>query len=153
LDPDRRSSLTQANENDGEDSLSGDYPQEQLERELTAREAERRQALVDDDMPRLAELMRDDLVHIHTTGIVQGKAELLGHAGTFLQFLNVQRGPLTIRAVSPTVAVMTGTMTNTVKRRDHDERVVVESVVTQVWVREADAWRVASFQATRAPAA
>lgn len=131
--------------------MIGADTQANLEEMLTARERERRDALVGDDMERLADLVTDDLVHVHTTGIVQGKAELLGHAGQFLRFIEVERGPLTIRAVGENAAVMTGTMTNTVKRRDLDERVTVRAFVTQLWVRRDGAWRIASFQATRLP--
>lgn len=125
--------------------------QEALERVLTARERERRDALVNDDMAGLADLLTDDLVHVHTTGVVQGKEQLLGHAGQFLRFIEVERGPLTIRRVGEDAAVMTGTMTNMVGRRDLDERVKVQAFVTQLWVRCDGEWRVASFQATRLP--
>lgn len=118
---------------------------------LTARERARRDALVNDDMVALAGLLADDLVHVHTTGNVQGKGELLGHAGGFLRFLDVERGALTIRQLGEGVAVMTGPMTNTVKRRAVDERVVVHAFVTQIWVLHDDAWRIASFHATRLP--
>jgi hypothetical protein len=125
---------------------------EQVQSELLQRERERRDALVGDDMARLGSLLSDDLVHVHTTGIVQGKAELLGHAGGFLRFLEVERGPLEIRSLGPDAAVMTGPMTNTVKRRDQDEVVTVQAYVTQVWVRAEVGWQIASFQATRLPA-
>ncbi len=128
------------------DAMSSD-----LTKDLTAREKDRRDALVNDDMAKLADLVTDDLVHVHTTGIVQGKEEFLGHAGQFLRFLEVERGPLTIRALGPDGAVMTGTMTNTVKRRDLDERVTVQAFVTQLWVRRDGTWRIASFHATRLP--
>jgi hypothetical protein len=104
-------------------------------------------------MERLADLVTDDLVHVHTTGKVHGKAELIGHAGSFLQFLDVQRGPLTIRALGADAAVMTGPMTNVVRRRDQDERVTVEAFVTQVWVRREGRWQIASFHAVRLPEA
>jgi ketosteroid isomerase-like protein len=122
-----------------------------LARELTLRERQRRDALVNDDMAALADLVTDDLVHVHTTGIVQGKEELLGHAGGFLRFLEVERGPLSILQLCDRAAVMTGTMTNTVKRRDVDECVTVRAFVTQVWVSQDGTWRVASFHATRLP--
>ena len=122
----------------------------ELEAPLLARERERRNALVADDMAAFADLLSEDLVHVHTTGIVHGKAELLGHAGSFLQFLDVERGPLLVRPLGPDAAVMTGTMTNTVRRRDReDERVTVQAYVTQVWVREDGCWRLKSFHATR----
>lgn len=122
-----------------------------LETSLRAREDERRRALVVGDMAALAELVTDDLVHVHTTGNVHNKAQLLEHAGGFLEFLNVERGPLTIRRIGPDAAVMTGPMTNTVRRRGVDERVTVRAFVTQVWIRCDGAWRIASFHAVRLP--
>jgi hypothetical protein len=100
-------------------------------------------------MERFATLLAEDLVHVHTTGIVQGKAEVLRHAGAFLQFIDIERGKLTIRAIGPGVAVMTGQMTNTVRRRDQNEVVTVKAYVTQVWADDGDDWRMRSFHATR----
>jgi uncharacterized protein (TIGR02246 family) len=124
---------------------------ELLTAELTAREAQRREALIADDRDRLADLMSDDLVHVHTTGNVHDKAQLLDHTMGFLRFLDVQRGPLLIRALSPDAAVMTGPMTNVVQRRGVEERVEVQAFVTQVWTRNDGVWRIASFHAVRLP--
>lgn len=123
--------------------------QSQLENELLAAERERRGALVADDMDRFAALLADNLVHVHSTGIVHGKAELLTHAGGFLKFVDIKRGPLAIRSIGPAAAVMTGSMTNFVKRRDQQEIVTVDAYVTQVWVRNGDRWQICSFHATR----
>ena len=125
--------------------------QQALESDLLAREAERREALVSDDMERLADLLADDLVHVHTTGNVHGKAELLNHAGSFLRFLDVERGPLTIRRLCDDAAVMTGAMTNRVRRRDQSEEVEIRAFVTQVWVRRDGQWKIASFHSVRLP--
>ena len=125
--------------------------QEMLEQVLITRERERRDALVGDDMERFAQLLADDIVHVHTTGIVHSKPEVLRHAGEFLRFLDIQRGPLEIRRLCADAAVMTGPMTNTVKRRGHDERVTVQAFVTQVWVRRDGHWQIASFHAVRLP--
>lgn len=124
-----------------------------LEAALLAREAERRDALVADDMDRFADLIADDVVHVHTTGNVHDKAALIGHAGSFLEFLEVERGPLAIRRLSPDAAVMTGPMTNVVRRRGVDERVEVSAFVTQVWARREGRWQIMSFHAVRAPQA
>ena len=91
------------------------------------------------------------LVHVHTTGIVHGKQALLGHAGGFLQFLDIERGELLVRALGPDAAVMTGPMTNVVRRRGIDERVEVRAFVTQVWVQREPGWQIASFHAVRLP--
>lgn len=118
---------------------------------LAARETERRAALVASDMTRLADVIADDIIHVHTTGQVHDKAALIDHAGSVLEFLAVDRGPLLIRPLGDDAAIMTGTMTNTVRRRGTDERVTVRAFVTQVWARREGRWQVASFHAVRLP--
>ncbi|WP_162806795.1 nuclear transport factor 2 family protein [Sphingosinicella terrae] len=120
-----------------------------LEAELIGLEASRRDALVNDDMNRLGELVSEDLVHVHATGMVHGKADLLDHAGRFLQFLDVRRGPLLVRPLGADAAVMTGPMTNVVRRRGQDEEVEVKAFVTQVWARRDGRWQIVSFHAVR----
>lgn len=123
--------------------------QETIERELIQRERERRDALVHEDMAAFADLIAEDIVHVHTTGIVHDRAQLLHHAGRFLKFYDVERGALTVRALAQDIAVMTGPMVNVVGRRDTDERLRVTAFVTQLWVRRDGRWQIASFHAVR----
>src|SRR5690349_4102031 len=81
--------------------------------ELLALERERRRALVEEDYPRVAELFADDLVYVHTTGLVQGKADYLDYAKSAVQYLEIERGELQIRLYGEHLAVMTGTQCNT----------------------------------------
>jgi hypothetical protein len=120
-----------------------------IEQELLQAERARRDALVADDMAAFALLIADDVMHVHTTGIVHAKAELLGHAGGFLRFIDIERCDLRVRVIDEYHAVMTGGMTNTVARRGHDERVEVNAFVTQVWERRDGRWQIVNFQATR----
>lgn len=122
---------------------------EQVQAEVLAAEDRRRATLVASDMQALADLMEDDLVHVHTTGIVQTKAQLLHHAGEFLQFYAVERGPLNFRQLGPEAVIVTGPMINTVGKRGTEEKIEVHSFVTQVWVKREGSWRTISFQATR----
>jgi hypothetical protein len=119
--------------------------------ELLALEQRRRDALVADDMATFAALLADDLVHVHTTGLIHDKAALLVHAGQTLQFIDVERSNLVVRLLGPHVAVMTGGLKNTVSRRGQDEKIEVEGFATQVWAKRDDVWRIVSFQATRTP--
>ena len=120
-----------------------------VEQEVLAAERSRRDALVADDMAAFALLIADDVTHVHTTGIVQDKAALLGHAGGFLRFINIERHDLKVRVIGENHAIMTGGMTNTVARRGHDERVEVQAFVTQVWERREGRWQIVNFHATR----
>ena len=94
---------------------------DQLGETLIGLERARRDALVGDDMDALAALVADDVVHVHTTGAVHDKAKLIDHAGRVLRFVDVQRGPLQVRRLCNDAAVMTGSMTNIVGRRDEAE--------------------------------
>ena len=116
---------------------------------IRQREGARRVALITGDSAAFAEILADDLIHVHTTGSVHGKTELLHHAIVFLEFFDIERGPLDIRFIGPDAAVMTGSMTNTVRRRGHGEHVRVDAFVTQVWIKQSNTWRVVRFHATR----
>jgi hypothetical protein len=120
-----------------------------VEQELLEAERSRRDALVADDMTAFTLLIADDVTHVHTTGIVQSKADLLGHVGGFLRFIDIERRDLRVRVIDEDHAVMTGGMTNIVARRGHDERVEVNAFVTQVWERRDGRWQIINFQATR----
>lgn len=115
-------------------------------------ETQRGDALVKRDRAALERLFSDDMVHIHTTGIQQSKTELIDYAMNVLQFLTVTRGELKLRFYSNDVAVMTGSMANTMCRADNPQKIVAaEALVTQVWVRTRDSWQQVSFHAVRAP--
>jgi ketosteroid isomerase-like protein len=123
-----------------------------LVRELAMSERSRSNALVNDDMAALADLLTDDLVHVHTTGIVQCKSELLAHASDFLRFVEVEHGPPTIRLIGENAAIITNSMTNTVRCRDTKEQIIVYAFVSQAWVKQDRRWHSSSFHATRLPA-
>ncbi|NKJ44822.1 MULTISPECIES: nuclear transport factor 2 family protein [unclassified Novosphingobium] len=120
-----------------------------IKAQVRAAEARRCAALAADDIDALADLMADDLVHVHTTGSVHTKAQLLDHAGRILRFFEVRRGELNVRVLADDVVVVTGPMTNVVGRRDVDETIEVQAFVTQVWALRDGAWRTVSFHAVR----
>ncbi len=115
-------------------------------------EQARSRALVAEDHARVAELFADDLVYVHTTGLVQGKADYLTYAKTAVQYLAIERGELQIRFYGEGVAVMTGPQCNTLQKRGGDQPIRGEGFATQVWTLGAQGWQISSFQATRLPA-
>ena len=74
-------------------------------------ERRRQAALVNVDLKALDEMFADDLVHIHSVGLVHDKAELLAHIDAKRGFAAIERGHLTVRVLSEDAAVMTGTIT------------------------------------------
>ena len=123
-----------------------------LKSELLTLEQERRRALIEEDYGRVAELFADDLVYVHTTGLVQGKADYLDYARSAVQYLAIERGELQIRFYGEALAVMTGPQCNTLQKRGGDQTVRGEGFATQVWSRGAQGWQISSFHATRAAA-
>jgi len=110
-------------------------------------ETRRRAALVAVDLPELDRLFAEDLVHVHSTGLVHDKAGLLRHINHKRAFLAIDRGPLQVRIEGDT-AVMTGPMTNRMRAKDGDGEIVLHGFVTQVLRRTAGGWRFISFQFT-----
>lgn len=109
-------------------------------------EDRRRAALVTRDLAALDTLMADDLVHIHSTGVVHSKEEFLKYnADERRGFMSVERGPLTVR-VTGDIAIITGRMTNHMYVEGGDK--VLSGMVTQVLRREGRAWCFINFQFT-----
>lgn len=124
-----------------------------VEADLIALENKRGAALMQRDEATLDALFSDDLVHIHSTGNQMGKREIIDYAMKVLHYLVVKRSNLKVRVYGD-VAVMTGNMSNTMKRIDKPDEVKAEALVTQVWVRGGPlGWRMVSFHSVRAPAA
>jgi ketosteroid isomerase-like protein len=119
-------------------------------KDLDAAEAERRRALVAKDTAALERLFGDDLVHVHTNGVVQNKPEVIHHGTKVLDYKEIRRGDLNTRVFGD-VAVVTGDMTNVMVLPGGTEPTTVECFVTQVWRKEADGWKAISFQAVRKP--
>jgi uncharacterized protein (TIGR02246 family) len=121
------------------------------EAELVKLEEKRAAALVARDAAALEALFADDLVHIHTTGNQMDKRELIHYVTHVLQFLSLARSNVKVR-VYGNCAVMTGTMTSSMRRTDKPEPINAEALVTQVWVKSGGGWKLTSFHATRAAA-
>jgi ketosteroid isomerase-like protein len=108
-------------------------------------ERRRQEALVAVDLAVLDAMFCDDLVHVHSTGLVHDKTALLRHIDQKRGFIAIERGILTIR-VEGTIAVMTGPMSS--RMRTPDGETVMRSFVTQVLRHTDQGWRFISFQLT-----
>jgi ketosteroid isomerase-like protein len=113
--------------------------------EVLMMEQERIRALIDVDVPALHALMADDLVHIHSNGMVHDKAALINHVETGRAFRAIDRGPLSVRVTGDT-AIMHGAITNHMVVGGNPR--LMEGMVTQVLRREQGSWRFAHFQFT-----
>ncbi|RAS25168.1 MULTISPECIES: nuclear transport factor 2 family protein [unclassified Pseudomonas] len=119
---------------------------------LLGLEAERQRALLQEDHVRLQTLFDDDLLYVHTTGLVHDKAQYLDYARDAVRYLAVERGELTVRVFADGLALMSGAQCNLLQKRGGGEPVRAEGFATQLWVKREEGWRIAAFHGTRAPA-
>lgn len=107
--------------------------------ELAGRESERCAALMAGDIDRLADMLAEDLVHIHLNGQSDGKAAYLDGARTKYRFHRLRRGPLNIRVYGD-FAVMTGPLSQMIEVVATGETIDVSATTTQTWVRQDGRW-------------
>lgn len=119
--------------------------------DLLAAEQSRLEHLVASNYAKLAELLTDDLIHVHASGSVDGKTSFLATIEAQLEFMEMDRGDLEVRIYGD-VAVVTGPLKQTVRIKATDEIVVVEIFTTQVWRRQSGSWLMSNFHATRTAA-
>ena len=105
---------------------------------------DRCRAVSEGDHGRLAELLAEDLVHVHATGHHQNKRDFIETIKKSPR--TSKRGEVKVRVYGD-VAVMTGPQFN--EMRDGER---TELMVTQVWVRRDGGWQQASFHGSRAGA-
>jgi len=113
-------------------------------------ERQRADALVGRDAAVLDALWPADLMHIHSTGQVMGKDQLMRYVLETLQFLELERSELKVQVYGD-AALMTGRQKARMRRADKPEPVNAESWVTQLWVRRPGGWVQSHFHSVRAP--
>lgn len=119
------------------------------EQEVLALEAERCRYLVDEDYEHLAGLLSERLIHTHTRGNVDDRASYLRYVAGVIELLDVQRSDLRTLPVGDRAVVLHGRQVNRARKRGETDEVTIESMVTQVFEREADGrWRLVVFQAS-----
>jgi hypothetical protein len=112
-------------------------------------ERQRADALIRRDAAALDALWPADLMHIHSTGTVMGKDELMRYVLETLQFLLLERSELKVQVFGD-AALMTGRQRARMQRADKPEPVNAESWVTQLWVRRPGGWVQSHFHSVRA---
>lgn len=112
-------------------------------------ERQRADALIRRDAATLDALWPADLMHIHSTGTVMGKDELMRYVLQTLQFQQLERSELAVHVYGD-AALMTGRQKARMQRVDKPEPVHAESWVTQLWVRHQSGWVQSHFHSVRA---
>lgn len=113
-------------------------------------ERQRAAALIQRDAATLDALWPADLMHIHSTGTVMGKEELMRYVLQTVRFLKLERSELAVQIYGD-AALMTGRQQARMQRVDKPEPAEAESWVTQLWVRRPGGWVQTHFHSVRAP--
>lgn len=106
---------------------------------LEAAENARCFALMNNDVERLANMLADDLAHVHLNGIVDDKETYLAGVRDRFRFLSVRRNNLKIRWLGDT-AVMIGDLIQQTKSLETNTSFDIKAVTTQVWTWRDDKW-------------
>lgn len=118
----------------------------QDEMEVRQLEAWRQAALVALDMEALADMFAEDMIHVHTNGMVHDKAAILSHIRSRAQFVAVERRNLVVRVYGDT-ALLTGDLINSLRIAGEEEPRIMKAFATQVMRRTDGVWRFVSFHA------
>ncbi len=110
-------------------------------------EQQRQQALIAADIPALSALLDDALIHVHSTGMVHTKAQLLEHVRLMGGFVAIDREEPAVR-IDGDIAILTGFTRNTVRSLKSGELLVREGFSTLVLRHHQGRWRILLSQLT-----
>jgi ketosteroid isomerase-like protein len=122
---------------------------EDVKKEILDRGAQRIAAMVNVDLKTLGEILRDDLTYIHSSGPIEGKAEVLDELTTGkLRYKALEPSEVGVRVYGDT-ALVTG---RALLKVNSQKRELAFSVrFTEVWLRTHGIWQLAAWQSTRIP--
>jgi hypothetical protein len=107
----------------------------------------RRAAMIAADFAALDRLLADELIHIHAAGNADTKQQYFQLLETLCEFVAIERGPMTVRFYGDT-AVLTGSMTHTVRIKPTGAIRTMEAFGSQAWALYGDSWQQVLYQAT-----
>lgn len=114
---------------------------------LLAFERLRQHAFITADIDALDVMLASDLIHIHSTGMVHDKAQLLAHVRKMGGFVAIDRTEPQIR-LEGDIAVLTGDTRNTVRSLQTGEVMVRHGFSTLVLRRTLAGWKIILSQLT-----
>jgi hypothetical protein len=118
-----------------------------IESVITELEERRCRALVAKNIGALAELVADDVVHIHTNGQVEGKSSYLETVTERIDFLEVTRESHKVRHIRETVLTH-GILRQQLRLVSSGAIVNMRALVSQVWCQADRGWQQTLFHAT-----
>ena len=115
--------------------------------ELLEFEKLRQQALTQPDLVLLEKLLAEDLVHIHSTGMVHNKRQLLKHVERMGGFIAISREPPDIR-LEGDIAILSGPTRNTIRLLETGEEKVRSGFSTLLLRHTPLGWKIVLSQLT-----
>ncbi|MCZ4061516.1 nuclear transport factor 2 family protein [Pantoea sp. LMR881] len=115
--------------------------------ELLEFEQQRQRALTQPDLILLEKLLAEDLIHIHSTGMVHNKPQFLRHVERMGGFTAICRETPDIRLAGD-IALLTGNTCNTVRLLETGEEKVRSGFSTLVLRRTSQSWQIVLSQLT-----
>jgi ketosteroid isomerase-like protein len=115
--------------------------------EILKLDEERRAALIAGDFATLDRLLADDLVHVHGTGLPDGKAHYFQDLRETFEFVEITRGKTDVRFYGD-AAILTGPMVHKVRLKSTGDIVTMAAFGIQIWERRTGGWKQVFYQAT-----
>lgn len=112
------------------------------------RHGERVRRLAAGDLAGLADLLDDDLIYVHSTGLVQGKAELIGFFAQTLHVLDIQTRIAHFAQCSDMASVGLFQRMHAQLQTEPPRELCTYSYVSETWCLCGDDWRLRHFQST-----
>lgn len=112
------------------------------------RHGERVRRLAAGDLASLADLLDDDLVYVHSTGLVQGKVELIGFFTQTLHVLDIQTRIANFAKGSDMACIGLFQRMHAQLQTNPPRELCTYSYVSEVWCRCGGDWRLRHFQST-----
>jgi hypothetical protein len=116
--------------------------------DLLQLEKTRVNALVHDDIPALEKLFADDLTYVHSSGVLESKAEFLGRLRSGeRKYLSMEHDTgAALRSYSD-AAILAGSTKVAVTFRGQSQNLHLR--FTETWLKRAGQWQVVAWHATK----
>ena len=108
-------------------------------------------AMIDRDFKYLQKVLSEDLAYVHSTGVLESKAQYLaGIAHGLYEYEYIESKDVAVRIYGE-IGVQTGCVEMSVGASGEPKN-LIRLLFTLVWVNQAGRWRLCLRQATRIPA-
>lgn len=122
---------------------------EEAQKAILDRDNEKIRAMVEADAKALNEILRDDLLYIHSSAPLDNKERVIEEITSgLLKYKAIDMSEVSVRVYGDT-GVLVGRAILKVSTKGKAMEIPVR--LTEVWVRTSGVWQLASWQATRIP--